>query len=435
MFKNINEALEYIYSFINLEIIEKKYKSKVYSLDNIRNLVSLFQIDLSSFKIIHIAGTKGKGSTTLFISYLLRLLGYNVTSFLSPHIEKINERILYNLTEIEDEEFIQIISYIKEVLDNANLTPTTFELLFLCFLLYSKIKKPDYLIVEVGLGGRLDTTNIVLPIISVITRIGYDHTEILGKSLKSIAREKAGIIKENLPVVVTEQKITAMKVIKKVCKKKNSQLFSVKKFFKLLEYKQVNCHSIISFRFKNFNFNEIILNTIGKHQIYNFFTSILTVYLIDNKILDNLLKIKSIEVKIKGRIEIISLTPLIIVDVAHNKESALALVKTLKESFPHIKWHVLSSMAKGKDYKNFYKTISTITKSLTITTCSYKESEPEKIYKLVKKYFKECNIIVDFNTAYNYFIKKDGALLITGSFYVVSPFINNFKKKADENKI
>lgn len=432
MFNNIDQAIDYIYSFINLEVSEKKYKTNTYSLENIKKLITLFNIDILKFKIIHVAGTKGKGSTTLFITYLLNELGYKTASFLSPHVKRINERILYNQKEISDDELIQLVSFVKETLNKSSLIPTTFELLFIIFLLFCNKKDIDYLVIEVGLGGRLDTTNVVKPIVSVITPIGYDHMDVLGSTLKLIAKEKAGIIKDNTPVVSNIQKSSCKSVIKNVCKKRNSPIYFINKDFKLTSYKVNGLVSKISFKFKNTVFKDITLYMYGIHQVYNLFTAILSVYLVDKKVIGYLKSCKEIKLKLNARLEIVCKNPLILVDVAHNYDSAKVLVKTLKTLFPAKKWIVLSSMAKGKDYKKFYKIISKIAHKIIITSCSeFKESEPEVIYKNVFNYFKKVVLIENFDDAYDFFIKQEGNLLVTGSFYVVSPFLNKFENKND----
>lgn len=427
MFKNINEALDYLYSFINLEYTERKYKSKEYSLENIRNLVSLFNIDLEKFKFIHIAGTKGKGSTTLFITNFLNILGYSTTTFLSPHLIKPNERIMHNLNEISDDEILKNLNIIKITIDNKNLRPTTFELFFLIFLLFSREKQPDYLVVEVGLGGRLDTTNIIKPVLTVITPISYDHVNILGKSLKLIAKEKAGIIKEGIPVVVSNQRFACNLVIKKVSNKKNTKIHQTINYFKLLSFRFYSDSTLFSFKFKNKIFNDICINTLGKHQIENFFSALLSVFIIDNKIMDIFKSNKIIKIKILGRIQLLSKDPLIIVDVAHNEDSCRKLVNTLKKYFPDRKWSVLSCLAKGKDYSSFYKILSKITDKLIITSCSvYKESEPKIVYNVVKKIIKKIILIENFDEAYSHVIKSEKPLLVTGSFYIAGPFLEKY---------
>jgi len=427
MFTDITEALDYLYSFINLEFTEKKYKSKEYSLENINHLVYLFNIDLNKFKFIHIAGTKGKGSTTLFISNLLNLLGYSTTTFLSPHLIKPNERILLNLFEIDDEEIIMIINIIKPIIDEKNLRPTTFELFFLIFLIFSKEKKPDYLVVEVGLGGRLDTTNIIKPVLAVITPISFDHVNVLGKSLNLIAKEKAGIIKDNISVVVTNQKLISNLVISNTAKKKSAKIYKTKNFFKLLSFKFLKDSSLFSFKFKNETFNDICINILGKHQIENFFTALLSVFIIDNNIIALIKKNKIINIKILGRIQLLSKEPLIIVDVAHNDDSCKKLVNTLKKYYPKQKWTILSCLAKGKNYSSFYKILSKITDTLIITSCSkYKESEPKIVFNIAKKFIKNTILIENFNDAYDYIIENFKSILVAGSFYIAGPFIEKY---------
>jgi dihydrofolate synthase / folylpolyglutamate synthase len=428
-FNTIDQALDYIYSFINLEkSIEKKNVQKEYSLENIKYILKFFNNPQNNMKIIHIAGTKGKGSTTYFVSYLLKQLGYNVLSFVSPHLVKPNERILFNLDPISDSNLILIVNKIESILSINNLIPTTFELFFLIYLIFSKEIKADFLVIEVGLGGRLDCTNIVDPLISVITSISYDHVNILGNTIKKIAFEKGGIIKENKKTVLSRQSYNCKNIFKKICKEKNSQFFDSEKYYKILKY-QLNTNGIIfDFKFRKKIIHNIKLSIYGYHQIENFMTAFLTVSLINNKVIEILNENKNIDLIIPARIELINKNPYIIADVAHNRDSAKKLKNTLKSHFKNIKWVVLSGMTSEKDYKGFFKEIKSIAEEIIITKPSdFKKSNPEKVYNEAKKIFNKSLYIENINDAIKCAINKKKNLLITGSFYISGPFIEYFK--------
>ncbi len=425
MIKTINQALDYIYSFINLENKEEnKYSIQEYSLENIKKILNILNNPQNNKKIIHVAGTKGKGSVSMMISGLLTSLHYNVTTFLSPHLVKPNERILYNLNPITDKELINIIIKIQQIILKNNLKPTTFEFFFIIFLLFSEIKNSDYLVIEVGLGGRLDCTNIINPLISVITSISLDHTKILGKTISKIAYEKAGIIKPTKPVVVSEQNSTVYRIINKKAKQNNSKLYLVKNNFKLLKFIKYKNGFLIDFNFFSFMFKNIFISLIGKHQAFNFFSALQVVYLIDSKIIDTLLYKKEFLIKINGRIQIINEKYPIILDVAHNKDSAKKLKETLNFYYPKFKWSILSGMTGEKDYKSFYKELKPVAKNMIITTPShYKKSDPENVYKIAKSIIKNTQFIPDFKDAAFKILNIEGPILITGSFYISGPFL------------
>ncbi|OHD27956.1 MAG: hypothetical protein A2086_07525 [Spirochaetes bacterium GWD1_27_9] len=431
MKKNIDEALDYIYSFINLENnLQKKYIDKEYSLDNVINILNYFDNPHKNKKIIHIAGTKGKGSTSIFTSYLLMQCGFNVATFVSPHLIKPNERILFNIIPIQDSEIIDLVNQLEPVLKKNNLTPTTFELFFLIFLLYAKKKNSDYLIIEVGLGGRLDTTNVVEPLISIITTISFDHTNILGNTIKKISNEKAGIIKENKITICGKQTYNCKSIFKKIAKEKKSKFFDITKCFKLLNFKANEAGIIFSFRFFDKKVDNLFLPIYGKHQIYNFAMSLLAVYLIDNNILQILDKDKKLDIKIAGRIELINQNFPIILDVSHNKDSCKKLKETLKLHFPTIKkWVILSGMTQDKDFEGFYSQIKSICDTLIITKPDdYKKSEPQKVFEIAKKYCKNTVFVEEFDKAMEYSISQKKPLLVTGSFYIAGPFLEYFEK-------
>ena len=433
MLKNMDELYDYVYSFINIEKGQKlnKKTKEVYTLKNINEILKHFNNPQENQKIIHVSGTKGKGSVTLLISHLLKRMKFNVSTFISPHLININERFLNNLNEISDEELLEITNEVKTVIDENNLLPTTFELLFVVFLLFAGKKKSDYLVIEVGLGGRLDTTNIVLPLISVITPVSFDHTNILGKRLKDIAYEKAGIIKENREVVISRQKKSAREILVQKAKESNSKLYDVKNHFKLIEYRPKADGVYFDFKFNNIIIKDFYISLLGSHQIDNFFSALLSVYLIDNSVLDIIDKSKKFIVKVPCRIELVQKNIPVIIDVSHNRDSANKLKKTLIEHFPEIrKWIILSSLSVNKDYKGFYKELSDIAELLIITSPSrYKEAQPEKVYSTAKKIFNNTIFIKDQEEAYKKALSYNLPLLVTGSFYLAGPILEKWKIK------
>jgi dihydrofolate synthase/folylpolyglutamate synthase len=424
MISTINEALDYIYSFINLEKTAAKYKSKEYSLDNIKKILVHFNNPEKSLNIFHVAGTKGKGSTSFFITYLLNELSLKTTTFLSPHLAKPNERIMSGLDLISDKDIIRLTKKIKEEIEKNNFIPTTFEFFFILFLLFSKKKHPDYSIIETGLGGRLDTTNVVDPVVSVITPISYDHTNVLGRKISGIAFEKAGIIKPFRKAVLSNQPYKCNDIFIKKAEENNCRLFTVGEYFKLLKFMPNGKGIVFDFKFKNKRINDFFLPLFGIHQINNFFTALLGVYLVRPEIIDLISDKKNIDLRIPGRIELLKDDPPLILDVAHNSDSAEKLKSTLLLHFPGIKWNILSGMSADKDYKGFYRELKKISKKVIITEPSYyKKSEPYKVFLSAKSIIKNTEYIKDFNKAFNKAVGLKEPLLVTGSFYIAGPFL------------
>ncbi|MGL5378983.1 bifunctional folylpolyglutamate synthase/dihydrofolate synthase, partial [Clostridium sp.] len=217
------QAMEYITAVGNF--------GSNYGLERTYRLLEILGNPQNKLKVIHIAGTNGKGSTTAMISRMLIGLGYKVGMYTSPFLEEFEERIQINETNIEKEVLGSLMDEIKgavdKVIEEGFNHPTEFEIITALMYLYFYNEKVDFAIVEVGLGGRLDSTNVITPIVSVITSISYDHINILGDSLEGIAKEKAGIIKEKTPVVIYPQEEKVLNVIMDKCKEESSELIII----------------------------------------------------------------------------------------------------------------------------------------------------------------------------------------------------------------
>ena len=211
------------------------------SLDQVKKNIEFFHIRLP--RIIHVAGTNGKGSVCAYLSNILMAGGKKVATFISPHLKEVNERILFQMQPITDEELSEISKFVRETLKNAgeNISPTYFEYLFYIAMVYFSRKSPDYIILETGLGGRLDVTNIFEnTCISIITSIGMDHMQYLGNSIEDIAYEKAGIIKENSVVIFDDSNIGVNKIILKKAENEKTKSIPLSSFnYKALDFTDV----------------------------------------------------------------------------------------------------------------------------------------------------------------------------------------------------
>jgi len=228
---SLKEAVDFLYSFIDYERLVAKEKPAL-SLESFKMLCEYFDNPYKKFKSIHIAGTKGKGSVTAFLANIFFKNNFKTGMFISPHIHKINERIRINNKDISDEDFVRIINKIKKILDEnkeklRSSYRTTFELITLCAFLYFAESNLDIAVLETGMGGRFDTTNVVTPLVSIITSIGLDHTFYLGDTIEQIAREKAGIIKNNVPVIVSPQDKNIENLFKEIAQEKSASCYLV----------------------------------------------------------------------------------------------------------------------------------------------------------------------------------------------------------------
>ena len=230
-FQPYEDALAFLYKAIDYEkLISYQYNASTFSLDRMVKMLEYAGNPHKRFPSIHITGTKGKGSTSIMIATILEYTGLKTGLFTSPHLIDLKERIQINHQNMSEEEFACVLNdirpYIQHLRDTEpSASPTFFEILTAVAMLYFKKERVEMAVLEVGLGGRLDSTNVVTPLLSIITNVGFDHTAILGNTLSSIAYEKAGIIKQGVPVVSAVEDSDALSVIEKTCKEKNARLY------------------------------------------------------------------------------------------------------------------------------------------------------------------------------------------------------------------
>ena len=421
---NINEALNYIYSFMGKKNLHKNSFNHINNVKEILNILGYKQ----TFKIIHITGTKGKGSTTLVLSNMLKSAGYKTASFVSPHIINVRERIAINGEWISEKDFVDITKKIKNILDEKEIyNITVFEIFTIIGLYYFYIQNVDYACIEVGIGGKLDCTNIVDSSISVITSISYDHMEILGNTIEEITEQKAGIIKENSLVVSAAQEKESINIIKKISKEKNSKLYFFKKDFDVDIISNTN--KILEFNYieneKKYKFETTLL---GEHQSENISLAFKTFTLLINNEKLYYKAIDSIKnFSINARLTFVQRNPDIIIDGAHNSKSLFRILKTIYKWYDYI--IILFAPLSEKDIKGMCEILKDSDSFIIVSSpnTNYKENDSYKTYQ----YLKERDNIIhieNFNEAIKYMQKlskeKNIPALVIGSLYSASDYIN-----------
>lgn len=404
-------------------------------LSAIKALLNELDNPQDKIKVIHIAGTNGKGSTANFIANTLSQK-LRCGLFTSPYMVEINEEVKINGKPISDEEFFSYIEMLKpicEKLDKVNLKNTYFEVMTALMFKYSYDKKVDVCVVETGLGGTLDSTNVVKkPLASLITTISMDHTNILGNTIEEIAQNKAGIIKEDVPVFIYPQNESALNVILKKAKEKNSKVYD----FKFGEIKIKN-QGIDFNEFDFRGYKNIKTSLIGKVQIYNACNALnLLDYFKEEFDLDEDIIRKGIyESTNIGRLQIISKSPRVLIDGSHNKESIDALLSSLK-LFKYDKLIVGFSILKDKDYDYIIEKISSIADEIVITSVDNPRAfELENLKNIIKEKFSNVKKIKDRKEAYEYTKSKAKAndlVLWCGSLYLVGEILKfeNYNKNS-----
>ncbi|MBL5766163.1 MULTISPECIES: bifunctional folylpolyglutamate synthase/dihydrofolate synthase [Heyndrickxia] len=376
-------------------------------------------------KVIHIGGTNGKGSTVTYLRSILNEAGYRVGTFTSPYIETFNERISVNGQPITDEEIIQLVNSIQpfvEEIETTNLgSLTEFEVITVMAIYYFAYMNPmDMTIFEVGLGGRLDSTNILQPILSIITNIGMDHVNILGHTVAEIAFEKAGIIKNEIPVITGAKQKEALEVIKNKSKDMNAKLFISKDDFKVENIRTLHRGEQFTFSYSNGQYQNLVINMLGKHQIENAILAIgAAIFLhIDEPMIREGLK----KAFWPGRMEVLSEHPFVIVDGAHNPEGINSLINTLQEHFPYKKKKMIFAALSDKELTNMIQPLAKLDAEVYFTEFDFpRAASAEQLFSLhllpqakVNKNWKKL-LEEMFNA-----LEENEMLIISGSLYFIS---------------
>lgn len=407
MYQNIHDFLEYIY---------QTRTSKTKKEDFVRLLHEMGDPQLR-LKCLHVAGTNGKGSTTDYLRSILQMHGYKVGSFTSPHLVVHNDRIRINNVNIPDDRLLEIGNRYLDVIEKYALS--MFQIDMLISIIYFLEEKVDYAVYEVGMGGRLDNTNVIHPLMSIITNIGMDHMAILGDTYEKIAYEKAGIIKEGVPAITAERKACCLKVFDQKAKECHT---AVKKIHapggRIIDGK-------VHFSYYGY---DVVLNTIALYQTKNASLAIAAAEELRRKNIIPLkrdLILKGVESTFwQGRFEVLNTKPLIIVDGAHNEHGVRSILESVK-ALPSPRC-IIVSILKDKQYAQMIDMLQEVCDELIVTSFDYYRVTP--LEKLSSR--QGVNSMADYKEAIAYAERKysKGSILITGSLYFVSEVRSLFVK-------
>lgn len=447
----INEILEKIF---NMRTINKRITKESLNQNNkkLKKIYELLGKPCENKKIVHIAGTNGKGSTATFLENIFFAAGYSVAKFTSPHILRFNERILVNKEMISDEDVVKYCEAVMNVLEENGLQINFFEIATFVALLYFKEKNPDFIFLETGLGGRYDATNIVKSTIAAITNVSFDHVALLGNSLEKIADRKAGIIKNRQLCIYAQNLAELEEAVKRETDNSVNVLEKYKGFQVELDnqnYKTIvkivenesskesgNIEKSENIEKINNNKNNLektfVLPLFGKFQANNFLIAyeIARIYGISDKVIQKGLD----EISLAGRFEIFSKNPATILDVAHNDDSVKVLTENLNELFKDDEVIFVLSVLGTKDIANIFKRI--LEKNYKIFITSLKEVTYGLSAEEIKKNLENSNIstkniifeddiLQAYNQAKEMVLKKDNsykAIVVCGSFYEIAKF-------------
>lgn len=415
MFKTRDEAVYYI------ENIKRKEKRQ--NLDRMKKALMLLGNPQNAYKVIHIAGTNGKGSTVSYLSSILIEANYKVGSFISPYVITFNERIMINLQYISDEDLIKYANIIYNVslkLKEEDEIITFFEFITLMGLLYFKDQEVDYAIVEVGMGGILDATNIFDNALRVITNIGFDHMNSLGYTLEEIASKKLGIVHEN-ETLITSVNDTLLDYFKSYVNDINANMIWIND--KLTNIEE-------TFQYTSFKYNNVEYRTplLGIFQAFNAALAIQVIKHCDSLISDEVIQRGLDKTQWPGRLQVIMNEPTVIIDGGHNIHGVCAVVKSIK-GLTSKKVHIVFTALHDKEIDKMLAELDTIASDYVFTTindiraCSISDITPYT----TKPYIS----LPDINDAINHInsFDKSDIVLITGSLHFISNVIDIFSKK------
>ena len=380
---------------------DSNYNNYELKLNSIKSFLDFLENPQDNLKIIHVGGTNGKGSTCHIISSILQEHGFSTGIFSSPHLYDFKERIKINSNYIDENFIVDFVNDNYEYILKSDLS--FFEISFAISLCYFRLKKPEYSIIEVGLGGRLDATNIIKPLISIITNIGFDHKKFLGNNLVDIAKEKAGIIKNGVPVVIGESNTVLNNIFESTALRNNSKIYYANKTNKIYET-DLNG----SYQNKNINTAVLAINNIFSFKIN------------EAKTLNGIKNVKK-NTNLIGRWQTIKNDPKIIFDIAHNINSLELIFKELESIKSEIKvvFGTLDKIDQLKCLEIFPKTIK-------YYLCSPKTKRAMQVSKLSQKADKLKINYKSFNSvksAYNNAVmdsSSDDVIVVTGSTYLFS---------------
>ena len=413
---NYTETMKYLNSF-------GRFGSKL-GLERTLELLKLLGNPQHDFKSVHIAGTNGKGSVTAMVSSILQESGFRVGMYVSPHLDDFRERIVVNKVQIPRKTLISLIERVKPLIpgvERSSTQPTFFEITTAIAFKYFSERKVDYAVVEVGLGGRLDATNVITPEVSIITNIGLEHTDVLGKTIDSITAEKGGIIKEGVPVVTAEKKREALEVLDRICKEKNAKLIQLTEYASL---RNVKCDLTgCTFDLKTLlrNYSRLKVKLLGEHQVENAALSVIAAEQIgvgERSIRSGLAKTKW-----PGRLEILQKKPLVVMDSAHNSPA----MRMLRNSLDIFKYNNLILVLGVMKDKEIGKIVDEIVPAADVVVINKpnleRAAQPELIMRQVERHNKSLRIVEDVKSSVRYaksIAGKNDMILITGSIYMLS---------------
>lgn len=438
------QALDYLYSFVDYSLTRAfRYSPEKFDLTRMRDFLDLLNRPYQAYPIIHVAGTKGKGSVAALCASALQAAGYRVGLYTSPHLQDYGERIQVNGQQIPHADLVELVSQMKPHIESVK-SLTTFEITTALAFQYFALQNVTAAVVEVGLGGRLDATNVIIPNVSVITSLSYDHTQFLGETLAEIAGEKAGIIKPGVPVVLAPQQDEARLVIERIAAERQARLIQVGRDYLFAQIthavnggqslfvwpvsEQILVDEYIeSGGLQEWEPTRLHIPLLGYHQVENAATAYTALQIARA----NGIPISEAEIRQgfssvvwPGRFEILQRYPPVVIDSAHNRDSALKLRLALDDYFPGQPVVLVFGASEDKDIEGMFAELMPRVRQV-IATRSYhpRAMEPEQLVELAHRYGRPAKVVASVEAALEEAIQigdGEAMILATGSLFVAA---------------
>ncbi|AZI28092.1 bifunctional folylpolyglutamate synthase/dihydrofolate synthase [Pedobacter sp. G11] len=428
---NYQQTLDYLYSKLPMFT---RVGASAFKKDLTNTIIFCEALDnpQQKFKTIHVAGTNGKGSTSHMLAAILQAQGYKTGLYTSPHLKDFRERIRINGKMISKNEVISFVKNQEKLIDKVE--PSFFEVTVAMAFDHFAKHQVDVAIIEVGLGGRLDSTNIIHPELSVITNISMDHTNMLGNTLEEIAGEKAGIIKKNTPVVIGETQVKSASVFTAKAKEMNAPILFADAILTAQNFKIRNAKlSLAVYQDDQIKYENLICDLTGTYQHKNILTVLQSIAVLNttktfqvsnDSIYAGLKQVKKLT-GLQGRWQTLSKNPLVICDTGHNEAGIAEVIKNIAQT-PFEKLHIVFGMVKDKDIS---KVLSMMPKNATYYFCkpdlerALDANELKNQAKAFKLYGKSYPSVVDAKENAMKLAKENDLIFIGGSTFVVAEAI------------
>ncbi|HNT55138.1 MAG TPA: folylpolyglutamate synthase/dihydrofolate synthase family protein [Anaerolineaceae bacterium] len=437
------QSLDYLYSFVDYSLTHNlRFSPEKFDLARMHDLMARLDNPHQQYPVIHVAGTKGKGSTAAMIAAVLQSAGYRVGFYTSPHLEDFNERIQVNGESISRADLVDLVAQLRPHAAAVERI-TTFELTTALGFLYFARARVDVAVVEVGLGGRLDATNVVTPLVSVITSLSYDHMAVLGNTLAQIAAEKAGIIKPGRPVVLAPQKEEARLVVERIAAERAAPLTQVGRdvlfapWTHSLEGQSLLIWSaeeqslvddfIESGGRSNWQPVRLTIPLLGHHQVENAataYTALRTANAAGLPISEAAVQQGLRQTNWPGRFEVLRRDPPLVIDSAHNRDSALKLRLAVDDYFPGKRVVLLFGASEDKDIPGmFAELMPRVWQVIATQSIHPRAMPPEQLVALAHQFGVRARVVLPLEAALTEALQLAGSealVLATGSIFVAA---------------